>query len=114
MWIEVTKADDLFAILDIVHDHFFALSPVLAQEGAIRTLELRGQHGFWRPRFSQRYEILTIQNVISVEVHDTARVEFYDINVIEFDGEKIKIRTGITLELSFEVSDLHLTLETHW
>jgi hypothetical protein len=112
--IEVTKSADLNVIMDVVHDHFFDLPSLLDQRGSVRIVELREWLGLWKPRPSDKYEILRIHNVLSVHVNDTEHVERYDLNRITYAEEGIvTLITGITLDLSLRVSALHLTLEQY-
>lgn len=55
---------------------------------------------------------LTFAHVEAVDVRDTQRVRFYDINSISYDPDSklVTISTGIPLEFRIRVTDLELAL----
>lgn len=90
---------------DRIHDLWFDLDDVLGQQGAVRVLVLYSDH-----RRGCASRILVIRSVVGVDVHDTERVGWYDVNQLVWNEGVLSIETGIPLRLSFRVSGVNLSV----
>jgi hypothetical protein len=94
--------------IDPIHDLWFDLEDLLGESGKTRHLRLTSD--FRREPVQIEYR-LTIGNVLKVEVRDTERIRYYDLNELEYHEGVVTVVTGVPLLLRFVVSSLELVLE---
>lgn len=109
MRILIDSQSDLIAVADTVHDWFFDLDEFLTQRGAERVFALVAN-----TRKPSKTCTITVRNVKQVEVVDTSRVGWYDINNFEFVAPYIIVNTGIPLDMRIEVTKLEIEIDTRW
>ncbi|MCW5947549.1 MAG: hypothetical protein KIT74_11035 [Fimbriimonadales bacterium] len=105
--IEISNPEQLLLANDCVHDLFFNLDDLIVQEGSIRFVILF--QGGWRGAVDPLV-VMIIRNVTRMEVRDTERVSWYDVNTLKWEDGCLTVATGIPLELKIWVSSLHITL----
>lgn len=105
--IEISNPEQLLLANDCVHDLFFNLDDLIVQEGSIRFVILF--QGGWRGAVDPLV-VMIIRNVTRMEVRDTERVGWYDVNTLKWEDGCLTVATGIPLELKIWVSSLHITL----
>ena len=111
MTIKATTTAELDGIIDEIHDHSFSLSDVLGQYGSPRRIEFREHIGFLKPIVSEKFEILTINNIKGFECKDTESIDSYPLNIIKYSNGKLELVSAIPLHLVFFVSALSIELE---
>lgn len=106
MTLHATTVADLSAVLDLVHDLFFDVGDLGVEGGEIR-LRL-----YTKARNGTQVALLKIGGVRSVNLIDTERIGLYDINKILYEGNRLRITSGFTLDLTIDVASLDLCVET--
>jgi hypothetical protein len=121
----VKDPSDLPRIVDIIHDCWFDLGRIQFDAGdSALTIPFRRERSHegsrlrWSDFFSRArgrgFEcFLRIGQVDSYSVVDTQKVRIYDFNELTYDPEtkRIRITTGVPLEMSVTVKDLDVSVE---
>ena len=116
--IRVRNGHGLSCVIDRVHDFWLDLEEVDfdATSGIlrVRVFEEVGDRAD-RPATREKLPtdlVMTLAHVESIDINDTERVRFYDINSISYDPDAgiLTISTGIPLGFYVHVSDLDLLL----
>jgi hypothetical protein len=110
MRLEISSPADLVQATDAIHDLWFSLDEVLEQEGADRTLRL--SKTVREAQLGPIQVSMCIRHVYDLNVRDTERVGFYDVNELIFEPGLLTVTTGVPLVLQLKVHELALTLET--
>ncbi|MEW5883228.1 MAG: hypothetical protein AB1725_03265 [Armatimonadota bacterium] len=103
--LEVRTPSGLLEATDRIHDLWFDLDDMLGQDGSVRVLVLYADH-----RSGDASQILVVRSVLGVDVEDTERVGWYDVNELVWAEGTLTVTTGIPLRLSFRVSDLNMSV----
>ena len=111
MIIKASTTAEIDGIIDEIHDHCFSLSEVLGQFGSKRRIEFREHIGFLKPIVSEKFEVLTIDNINGFECKDTASIDLYPLNIIKYSKGKLELVSAVPLHLVFFVSGLSIELE---
>ena len=111
MEIRISEPQELVRIVDEVHDKFFDVEALRANlAGSVLTIQVAPKKEDLSGSRGAR-ELLTIRQVKRIEIDDSEKVGFYDINEIEFDAADscIKITGGIPIELRVFVEKFDMT-----
>lgn len=113
------NADQLAAISDTVHDWWFDLDTVRFDESSgCVTIELMAEEDYRRAvkgeAVPSRSKIkLVVENAIALDIEDSERVGYYDLNRLEFDEHAgiVRLLTGIPLVVEIRVSAVSALVE---
>lgn len=116
--LRVRDESGLREVVDRIHDLWFDLQRIHFDktEGILKIDLLEEDHYRVvrsRPNQDARADLeLRLAHVESVDIRDTERVGFYDVNSITYDpiAKKVTISTGIPLEFHVRVAALDLEL----
>jgi hypothetical protein len=111
MEINIIDPSDLPKLLGQVHDKWFSLEELEQKDlkDSVSIPVAANQDELSKAKLPSEW--LTIHNVLRVEVTDTEKIGFYDINTIDFDRERkcLRIRCGIPAEARLFVADFNIT-----
>jgi hypothetical protein len=116
--LRVRDESGLPEVVNRIHDFWFDLQRIHFDETAgVLRIDLLDEDHYRvlrsKPVQDARADLtLRLAHVESVDIRDTERVGFYDVNSITYDpnAKKVTISTGIPLEFHIRVSALDLEL----
>lgn len=111
----ITEPNQIESLLGLVHDWWFDVSQIVYDRNA-RTVTFRlepRQNELVSP--SGRGVTLKINKVRELEINDTERVRYYDLNEIGYDttSQTIKLTGGVPIEIHILTEGLSIEASTN-
>ena len=109
MIITICDPMELSYITDVIHDWWFDLDNFREQHGRVRALDIRNESNACHQGLLSACKLM-IYHINHVDITDTERIRYYDINEISFRDGCLNITTGVPLGFRVTVSKLKLRL----
>jgi hypothetical protein len=111
---EINRTEQFDALLDLIHDWFFDVNSTFgSQEGDRMQLDFRINARRFLDNDDTDRVLVTVFNIRAIEIYDSERVGFYDLNKITFDEktQAVSFVTGIPLTFKLHVSHLRIGVD---
>ena len=108
--LEVLKPEDIRGAVDEIHDWWFDLDSIGPHSGPLVEIELRPNSRDFESHHPTPCKKLEIDEVVGLDLQDTERIGYYDVNTIKYKPGCLEVVTGIPLSLKLSVRKLQVRL----